>query len=234
MILSTTLTTQGSGAISTFDFITRTGNQVVFNGATTFRQEDAETNGFVTSASFVNVTTAGYVAYGSEQYKATGAVSSSSRFVPPFTIPTSVLSGQAGTFSYTSNVINSDGTTGTLSYSGTAIPQGNVSVTVPAGTFTALKLHIQSTITATQAGLSITSAADTTEYLVENVGSVKSETTASSTVAGIATTRVIGGFSLTFHCGAIQFSGTVARQAMAISRTVRAVDLSVPFCNAFA
>ncbi|MBC8141109.1 MAG: hypothetical protein H7Y38_06680 [Armatimonadetes bacterium] len=200
-----TLTTRVNGATSTSDFITRTGNVVTFNGATAYRQEDTETSGFVTSAAFVNVTDAGYAAYGSEEYAATGAVESSSRFTPPFVIPTSVLNGQAGNFSYTSTVTNSDGTSGTLTFSGTATPQGTETVTVPAGTFTALKLRIQSTITATQDGFSVTTNGDTTEYLVENVGSVKSDTTSSSTVAGITTASTSSEVLKTANVGGRQY-----------------------------
>ena len=172
------------------DITTRTGNLVTFRGNSAFRQEDLTAGGAVESVNYVNITSGGFAAYGFEELNASGAVTETGVFTPPFTIPASILSGNAGSFSYTSNITTSAGTSA-ITFRGTATPMGTESVTVPAGTFTALKVRLQITTTISVEGQTITTTGDSIEHLVENVGMVKSVTTATSSFGTTTVTEVL-------------------------------------------
>jgi hypothetical protein len=182
-----TFTTSGTA----LDVTRRTGSLTTFKGNSAFRIEDVEANGKATSYSYANITPGGYTVYGSEDLTEEGAVDSTSEFVPPFTLPESVLNGNAGSFSYRSTVVNSDGTTAEFTYEGTATPMGRETVTVPAGTFNALKVRVQSTILVTSNGQAFRTTSDDMEYLVEDVGMVRSESTSTSQFGTTTSTEVL-------------------------------------------
>ena len=180
-----------TGIASPSDVGTRIGNLVTFKGKSAFRNENIGANGQISLVSFEDVTPGGYTAYGYEALSPTGSVTSSGEYVPQFTIPDGILNGTAGTFSYVANVVDSGGTTMHITFEGTGTPMRTQSVTVPAGTFNALKVKVHLTITGSSDGLSIVTTSDSTEYLVENVGIVKVDSTLTSQFGSTTSASVL-------------------------------------------
>ena len=89
------------------------------------------------------------------------------------TVPTNLAAGQSWTQSTNFEVTTSKGTvTGTITYALQAI--GTESVTVPAGTFNAMKVQVNTTTQANRSGITFTITTNGFEWFATGVGHVKS------------------------------------------------------------
>jgi hypothetical protein len=89
------------------------------------------------------------------------------------TVPTNLAAGQSWTQSTNFEVTTSKGTvTGTITYALQAI--GTESVTVPAGTFNAMKVQVNTTTQANRSGITFTIMTNGFEWFATGVGHVKS------------------------------------------------------------
>ena len=152
------------------DDVIRTGSATDFLGKTAYPLEYLDaTTGQPTSSDrdFVNNTSEGFVVYGYSE----GAGGKQVGYNPASVIPAKVLRGETATFSFQENSGDY-----TYTYSGTITPQGQATISVPAGVFNVFKIMVKTTQKTKNnaTGETFTDVDEETDYLAENVGLVRS------------------------------------------------------------